>query len=113
MKFNLMVSADCEPTSASGASALTRQNGETQMINVKALSAVMILSAAVVTPAFAQPTHHGRAHDQFRGSYNQLNGPAYAVPQSQDERNIENFGFSGRDPSRVGGEDPSLNPSGS
>jgi hypothetical protein len=83
------------------------------MTKMKTLSAVMILSAAVATPVFAQPTHHRRAYDQFRGSYNQLNGPAYAVPSTQEERNIENFGFSGRDPSRVGGEDPSLNPSGS
>jgi hypothetical protein len=83
------------------------------MTKMKTLSAVMILSAAVATPVFAQPIHHSRAYDQFRGSYNQLNGPVYAVPSTQDERNIENFGFSGRDPSRVGGEDPSLNPSGS
>jgi hypothetical protein len=84
------------------------------MTNLKTLSAAIILSAAIATPAFAQgSTHHNRAYDQFRGSYNQLNGPAYAVPQTQDGRDIENFGFSGRDPSRVGGEDPSLNPSGS
>jgi hypothetical protein len=38
---------------------------------------------------------------------------SFAVPSSQAERNIQNFGFSGRDPSRVGGWDPSLNPSGS
>jgi hypothetical protein len=113
MKFNLMVVVDCEPTSASGALALTRQNGETKMTKMKALSAVVILSAAVATPVFAQPTHHGRSYDQFRGSYNQLNGPSYAAPDAQARRNIEDFGFSGRDPSRVGGEDPSLNPSGS
>ena len=80
------------------------------MTKMKALSAVIILSAAVATPAFAQPTHHVR---NFRGAYNQLNEPSYAIPRTQDERNIENFGFSGRDPSRVGGEDPSLHPSGS
>ena len=45
----------------------------------------------------------------FRRAYN---GP-YAIPQSLSERNIENFGFSGKDPSRVGGWDPNLNPSGS
>ncbi len=85
------------------------------MTKMKALSALIILSAAVATPAFAQPTHHGRAYDRsnYRGAYNQLNGPSYATPQTEFERNKENFGFSGRDPSRVGGEDPSLNPSGS
>jgi hypothetical protein len=114
MNLNLMVSSDCEPTSASGALALTRLNGETQMTKMKALSAVIILSAAIATPVFAQgTTHHSRALDRFRGTYNQFNGPSYAVPDAQDRRNIEDFGFSGRDPSRPGGEDPSLNPSGS
>jgi hypothetical protein len=80
------------------------------MTNLKALTAVLILSAAVATPVFAK--EHGRAYDQFRGAYNSLNGPSYAVPESRSERNIENFGFSGRDPSRVGGWDPSLNPPG-
>jgi hypothetical protein len=83
------------------------------MTRMKTLSAVIILSAAVATPVFAQPGHHGRTYDRYRGSYNQLNEPFYATPQTQEQRNIENFGFSGRDPSRVGGEDPSLRPSGS
>ena len=83
------------------------------MTKLKTFSAVVILSAAVATPVFAQPTHHGRAYDRFRGAYNQLNGPSYAIPETRAGRNIENFGFSGRDPSRVGGWDPSLNPSGS
>jgi hypothetical protein len=81
------------------------------MINVRALSAVIILSAAVATPAFAK--EHGRGHDRYRKTYNQLSVPSYVIPDPQAERNIENFGFSGRDPSRPGGWDPSLNPSGS
>jgi hypothetical protein len=85
------------------------------MTYVKALTAVIILSAAVATPVFAK--EHGRAYDRYRGAYNQLSvpsyAPSYAVPDAQERRNIENFGFSGRDPSRIGGEDPSLNPSGS
>jgi hypothetical protein len=83
------------------------------MTKMKALSAVVILSAAIATPAFAQGPHHGRAEQQFRGAYNQMNGSVYAAPDAQERRNIEDFGFSGRDPSRPGGEDPSLNPSGS
>ena len=83
------------------------------MTKMKTLSAVIILSAAIATPVFAQPTHHGRAYDRYRGAHNQLNGPADAAPQTREERNIQNFGCSGRDPSRPGGEDPSLNPSGS
>jgi hypothetical protein len=81
------------------------------MTNLKALSAVIILSAAVATPVFAK--EHGHALERYRGAYNQVSEPAFAVPASRAERNIENFGFSGRDPSRVGGWDPSLNPSGS
>jgi hypothetical protein len=40
-----------------------------------------------------------------------LNGPSEATPVTEeDKRNIEDFGFSGKDPSRVGGENPYLNP---
>jgi hypothetical protein len=78
------------------------------MTKLKTLSAVVILSAAVATPVFAHSTHHIR---HFRGAYNQMIGPShYAVPSSQGERNIEDFGFSGRDRSRPGGWDPNLNP---
>lgn len=82
------------------------------MTKMKALSAVIILSAAVATPVFAQD--YGRAHVRhFRGAYNQMIAPSYhAVPSSRAEPNLENFGFSGRDPSRVGGEDPYLHPGG-
>jgi len=95
------------------------------MTKMKTLSAVIILSATVATPVFAQdagvrrpqprPTHHSRAYDQqnFRRAYNQSNAPFYAQPLTNEERdNIEDFGFSGRDPSRVGGEDPYLHPGG-
>jgi hypothetical protein len=80
------------------------------MTRTKLLSAVLILSATVATPVFAHD--HSRAHVRhFRGAYNQMIGPSYyAVPSSRAERNLENFGFSGRDPSRVGGMDPNLNP---
>jgi hypothetical protein len=85
---------------------------------IKMLSAVMILSAAIATPAFAQDVsavapHHARTHDRnYRRTYDQVNGPSYATPASRD--GVENFGFSARDgvrdPSRVGGQDPSFNP---
>jgi hypothetical protein len=58
------------------------------MTNLKLLSAVAILSAAIATPVFAHSTHHIRHHHQdFRGSYNQLIEP----------------GFSGRASSGMGG----------
>ena len=81
------------------------------MTNVKTLSAVIILATAIATPVFAK--EHGSAHDRYRGAYNQVTAPSLAVPATQAGRNIENFGSSGRDPSRVGGWDPSFNPSGS
>ena len=75
------------------------------MTKLKTLSAVVILSAAVVTPVFAHSTHHIR---HFRGSYNQVIGPSrYAAPSSQSERAFENFQFNRSFP---GGEDPDLNP---
>jgi hypothetical protein len=83
------------------------------MTKMKTLSAVIILSAAVATPVFAQdagvrgpgsryglepqpgPTYHGRN----RGAYNQMNGLFYATPRTRD-------GW-------TGGEDPSLRPASS
>ena len=72
----------------------------------------MLITVSVVQMATASERHARRVFDQwsFRGSYNQLNEPSY---ETRELRNIENFGFSGRDPSRVGGWNPNLNPSGS
>jgi len=80
------------------------------MTTIKALTVVMLLSATVATPTFAKGKIH---HQSFRGAYNQVIEPSYAARGSLSERNIENFGFSGGDPSRIGGFDPSLRPSGS
>jgi hypothetical protein len=93
------------------------QSREIQMTKMKTLSAVIILSAVVATPVLAQEagtrgpgSRYGLESRSFpRGAYNQLNGPSYATPRNGS--NIENFGSSGRDPSRVGGQDPSFNPS--
>ena len=92
------------------------------MTKFKTLCALIILSAAVATPVLAQEAgkrgpggFYGLdAQSGPRGAYNQLNGPSNSTPRaldSEDRRNIETFGFSGRDPSRVGGEDPDLKPS--
>jgi hypothetical protein len=76
--------------------------------NVKTLSTVMLLSAALATPSFAHATKHGRASalTNFRGSYNQVIAPS--APQVS----LPSFGFDERDPSRVGGIDPSRHPAG-
>jgi hypothetical protein len=120
LKRNLMVAAgrysysQRQETSKRG----FHQNGENPMTTskIKTLGVALILSAAIASPVFAQGAnvrpHHARAYDQanFGGAYNQqLNGD-YAPQTSEEMRNLENFGFSGRDPSRVGGENPNLNP---
>jgi hypothetical protein len=100
------------------------------MTKLKILSAIVILSAAIAPQVFAQEAsvprpRHAQVYDQsvydqsvydqsnFRGAYNQSNAPFYAQPLTNEERaNVEDFGRSGRDPTRVGGEDPYLHPGG-
>ena len=59
-------------------------------------------------PAITEDANRG-AYDQYRGPYDQSNG-SYEPLTPEEERNKEDFGFSGRDPSRIGGENPYLNP---
>jgi hypothetical protein len=59
-------------------------------------------------PAITEDANR-RAYDQYRGANDQSNGPS-APLTPEEQRNKEDFGFSGRDPSRVGGENPNLNP---
>ena len=88
--------------------------------------AVPIVAAAVTAaaltiaaaPGFAGEyrghRHHYRHHyyQQYPGTrdYSGYLDPRSGHYDPQFQRNRENFGFSGRDPSRVGGIDPSLNP---
>jgi hypothetical protein len=78
------------------------------LTKIKIRTAV-ILSVAIATPAFAQdvrvhgPTHHVRSNNHLSVRVD------HAAPLTGEEyRNLENFGFSGKDPSRVGGEDADL-----
>lgn len=87
------------------------------MSTIKAISAAVILSAAVATPAFAQEVY-GPAVGPYAGppivyrSYGPV--PGNYPPENSDQYwNLRNHGFTGRDPSRVGGDSPSVNPSGS
>jgi hypothetical protein len=96
------------------------------MNKLKLISAAVIVSASIVGPAFAQDMgmdgpyvraapYAGPASrpQTYYRSYGQVS-PEYYAPRNDDEyRNLQNFGFSGRDPSRVGGQSPDLNPSGS
>ena len=94
------------------------------MTMVKALSAIAVLCTVMAAPVFARdtgpvrhdglrihrgPTHHLLRDQYFRGAYNQRNERFDLNPQFQ--RNTNNFGFRGRDHSRIGGEDPDLHPS--
>ena len=94
------------------------------MTMVKALSAIAVLSAVLAVPTFARdagpakhdglrihrgPTHHPLRDQHFRGAYNQHNERFYSYPRFQ--LHTANFGSRGRDPSRIGGEDPNLHPS--
>ena len=79
------------------------------MTKIKTLASVMILSVAIATPALAKDiTHHNQ---RFGGAYNLTTNSGFEVPQTREERNIQNFGFSGRDRSYPGGWDPYLTPS--
>jgi hypothetical protein len=88
------------------------------MNKMKMISAAVLLSATVASPVFAQDadtygpgaTPYAARHPQtFYRSYGQVN-PDFLPPRNNDEyRNLQNFGFTGRNPSRVGGESPSLN----
>ena len=85
------------------------------LMNMKTLSVIALVTAAVSSPAFAQdvdgsvsqkPAHALR---HYRGSYNQVQGPDFVAPQAREGWNGErDF-----DRSRVGTHDPDFNPSGS
>jgi hypothetical protein len=105
-----------EPASASRALALTQQNGKSKMTRMKMLSAVIILSAAVGTPVFAQDaavrgtgSRHGlEPQPGSRGAYNLLNGPSYVTSRTRDRWNPQHYGIIEKDPSIPGGEDTTL-----
>lgn len=86
-------------------------------MNIRTLSIVALVSAAVAGPVFAQdvdgvaaqkPAHALR---HYRSTYNQVQGPAFVAPRvGADEGWI---GEHDVDRARVGGHDPDFNPSGS
>jgi hypothetical protein len=84
------------------------------MTRMKTIGAAVILSAAIASPVFAQGAGAGgpgsRPHAFYRTS-DPVNAASYAAPLTNDEYwNLQNFGTTGRNPSRVGGEVPWLNP---
>ena len=77
----------------------------------------LLISGMAVQMATASEHHGSKAYfgrdlSEFRRAYNQVNGPINVTPRALDRSDADGFGFSGRDPSWVGGKDPSLNPHG-
>jgi hypothetical protein len=67
----------------------------------------LLISGSTVQIAAAAPHHRGKAYfgrdiSEFRGAYNQVNGPISVTPRAPDRF----------DPSIPRSEDPALNPSG-
>ncbi len=77
----------------------------------------LLISGLAVQVATASEHHGRKAYDRgydrsdLRRAYNQVLGPIDTAPGMLDPTN--GFSFGGRDPSWVGGKDPSFNPSGS
>ena len=92
------------------------------MTSIRTISAIAIVSAVIATPVLAQEAIPGpgsryglepQPGRTYYRTYNQWGAPIYGAPRtSEDYWNMENYGFSGRDPSRVGGRSPWLNPPG-
>jgi hypothetical protein len=87
-------------------------------VTIKTLAIIAVVSAGLAGPVFARQAHvqsdRGPVYDlrHFRGTYNQAptTGPVYVTPRIGSGWSEEGFA---RDPSQVGGVDPSLRPSGS
>ena len=79
---------------------------------MKSVAAAAILSTSIAAPAFAQDVYRSYNDAPYLRYYRPYDVPpgSYAPRNNQEFRNQENFGFSGRDPSRTGGESPNLNP---
>jgi hypothetical protein len=81
---------------------------------MKTITAAAILTSSLALPAFAQDAYpySGTPYPTAPRFYRSYDVPpgSYAPRNDQQFRNQENFGFSGRDPSRTGGESPNVNP---
>ena len=76
-------------------------------------SAITILGALLISGLAVQMATASERQMQLRRAYNQWNGPVIVTPLARYYLDTNGFGFGGRDPSRVGGEDPDIRPSGS
>ena len=82
------------------------------MINIKALSAVALVTAALSSPAFAQdeeaaaPQKPVHALRHYRHAYNQVQAPGFVTSRAYESTQP------GFDRSRIGDYDPDMNPAG-
>ena len=93
----------------------------TKRTHTKPVTGALLLLCAVATvslftsaPSFAGSYHQGIVRHYYHGhrDYSGYLNPRSGHYDPEFQRNRENFGFSGRDPSYPGGEDPSLHPPG-
>jgi hypothetical protein len=78
---------------------------------IKTLSAVALVTAALSSPLFAQeeaaPQKPAHALRHYRGSYNQVQDPAFVAPRTPVNGSAFDRSF---DRSRIGDHDPDFNP---
>ena len=82
-------------------------------MNMRTLSVIALVTAAVSSPVLAQEAAQKPAHAlrHYRGVYNQVQGPEFVAPRLGAYG--DSFGGGNIDRSRPGGLDPDLRPSGS
>ena len=84
-------------------------------MNIRTLSIVALVTAAVSSPVFAQdvdgaaPQKPAHALRHYRGAYNQVQEPAFVAPRAYEGWSVHDD----VDPSRPGGHNPDFNPPGS
>jgi hypothetical protein len=81
------------------------------LIMIRTLSAVALVTATLSSPLFAQeeaaPHKPAHALRHYRGSYNQVQEPAFAAPRASVNGTYFDRSY---DPSRIGDHDPDFNP---
>lgn len=80
-------------------------------MTIKTLGAIAIVTAALSNPVVAQdkpdPQKPIHALRHYRGSYNQVQEPAFVAPRPPATDSYFDRSF---DPSRIGDHDPDFNP---
>jgi hypothetical protein len=75
--------------------------------------ALTVFGALLISGLAVQMAMASDHHTRFRKAYNQVSGPTEVTPTIRYNFDTLGYGLGGRDPSRVGGSDADLRPSGS